>query len=261
MTPKIAPKPAALAVGLVVAFGLVAGSLYVGRAISGGESTSAQTPRGTPTPVPQGEELPAIPDTSQPGWFHAYQLKEDAKPRYNQEIAGIMVGPDIDRRLCPEPVLADEITKAETSGTPVEVEPDYLPEGAQEDKGGADFGACEGEPALATRRYQVAPDEEQMRRVAAGELTFFEAQHGSGITVHRRLSVLPRFMLNLPSERMRAGEVNGLPAVLVEPMFIEGYGHSAVIVWDEGTSVLTAVQATDLTLEETIRIAQGVLER
>jgi hypothetical protein len=244
--------------GLTLVAALVATSFYVGRMASGGGGVSAQDPRGTPTPVPPGQELPAMPDTSQPGWASPYQAIEDAKSRYNQTIAGITVGPDVDSTLCPGPVTSERVAADAVRGTVVDFDPSYLPEGARLD--GEIFATCGDVPSLATREYFIPPNEDDVRRLAAGEITFFEARHGGSFGIHRRITAGPEFLLELPAERMRAGEVAGRPAVLVEPMFPEGYGFSAVVIWDKPTNVMTVVQAHNLTLDETVRITQGVFQ-
>lgn len=203
-----------------------------------------------------------MPDTSQPGWFHPYQLIEDAKPRYNQLVGEILVGPDIDMGgdLCTGTTKPDDITFDSIIGSRVELSPAYLPPGAQADEHTESL-ACEGEPSFATTLYMIPPNEADSRRVKAGEITWFEAQHGGSVTLHRRVRPEASFQSFNPSERMRAGTVAGLPAVLVEPMFAEGYGEAEVIVWDAESSTMTVVQTTDFTLDEAVKIAEGLFTK
>lgn len=239
---------------------LVTGSYFLGRAISGGESTSAQTPRGTPTPVPPGEELPAMPDTSQPGWAHPYTLAEAAKPRFNQQLGEILVGPDIDMGdLCPGPTKPDDIPMDTITGSSVELSPIYLPARARIEH--TEAAACDGKPSLATVEYFIPAVEEDLRRVRDGEITFFEARHSGIVILHRRIRPEASFQSFKPSERMRADTVAGRPAVLVEPMFAEGYGRAEVIIWDAESSTMTVVQTTDFTLGEAVKIAEGLFTK
>jgi len=248
-------------VGALLLATLVTGSYFLGRAISGGESTSAQAPHGTPTPVPAGEELPALPDTSQPGWARPYVDREQRLPRYEQTISGITVGPDVDATLCPEGIPAERVTYDATVASAVAIAPTYLPDNAKETLESAIFTACDGTPYLATREYLVLSDEADMRRVAAGEITFFEARHAAAFGIHRRILREPAFPSALSSERARPTEISGLPAVVFDPMFAEGFGDASILLWDKDTMVMTVIQTTAMTISEAIRIAEGVLNQ
>ena len=248
--------------GVLVA--LAVGAFFVGRELSGGESaaagpedapveTAAQNATGAPA------ALPEVPDTSKLNWHIPYMLAEDAKPRFDQVINGIAIGPTVKGEGCPGGVKSDEIGVQATVGTAVEISPAYLPAGAVP-SGIEHYYACSGTPVNAQVYYYIAPDEDQMQRVSRGELTFFQAQHGGWFAIARLQTPTPLYFGGgIASERFHPGSVNGYPAAIGAPIFAEGFGPAAVLVWDEDRQLLTIVEGGDLTVDELTRIAEGVM--
>jgi hypothetical protein len=248
--------------GVLVA--LAVGAFFLGRELSGGESAvagpddapvepAAQDATGAPT------ALPAVPDTSKLNWAIPYMLAEDAKPRFNQVINGIAIGPTVKGEGCPGGVLSDEIPGEATIGSAVEISPAYLPDGAVP-TGIAHYYACTGTPVNAQVDYYVAPDDAEMQRVSRGEMTFFDARHGGWFYIRREQTSTPIYFGGpIASERFHPASVLDYPAAIGNPIFEAGFGPAAVLVWDKDRQLLTIVEGTDLTVAELTRIAEGVI--
>jgi hypothetical protein len=218
---------------------------------------ASPTPRATPAPTAPGAAspspsvapvttpsapLPLQPDTSQPGWYRPYLEAERGKPRFDQVVNGITVGPTAFARgvpTCPQGLEDAPVTRA--AGTPLQVEPAYLPEGARED-GDAAAVVCQGVVAAAQRLYSVAADPARGSRGGRFSIVRWRGE--------------PRAPVTIAAERWTAGAVGGRPAAIATPILPIGLGESAVVAYSDG--IVTVVQAANLPIEEVRRITEGV---
>jgi hypothetical protein len=108
--------------------------------------------------------------------------------------------------------------------------------------------------------YRIAPDEEDLRLVENGQLSFFDANHGGYVTVHRSVLETPAYHGGgIASDRFRPANVAGYAAVIGDPIFAEGFGLAAVVVWDPERQVLTVVEGSDIVVDDLVRIVEGIL--
>jgi hypothetical protein len=120
------------------------------------------------------------------------------------------------------------------TGTPLEIDPTYLPAGSEEIP--ATFGPtiCKGIVAHVQREWVI-------RGKGDFYIIRYQGQHA--------------FEVDAPPERISAATVDGKPAVLVEPL-VEGYDYSTVILSEDFG--FTVVAVFGLSLQETVRIAEGL---
>ncbi len=236
---------AAVAVALVAVAVLTFSVARQVRGMGGGQLAAAQPAQPTPPPVPPGG-LPANPDTTKPWWHVPYLQAERAKPRFDQTINGITVGPTSKQRGGPVcvPGSAQDVAIDQAAGTPVMLTPKYLPVGIAQSVASAVVCQVGGaKQAIGTeRQYWVEPDRKAGRR-------------GGTVTIARRYGG-PRVAIDIPAERWSAGTVAGHPAAIAKPILPMGLGQSAVVVYANG--VITWLQATSFTLDELLRIAEGL---
>lgn len=197
----------------------------------------------------------SVPDTSRPFWFVPYENAERQKPRYDQVINGIAIGPSV-----PEPAqqacLREETPDAaDVAASRVAFRPRWLPDGSLLDH--ERTAACGGVAVLFQQRFYVPPDESADADIRSGRKTYFEVGHGGGFTIRRELLSEPYARSDLASERWTATKVAGRPAAIAKPM-LEGFGESSVVVWDDG--VQTTIEADGLTVDDILRIAEGLFE-
>jgi hypothetical protein len=239
---------------LVVAGGSsgVLGALH-GADVSNGAAALAplsDPPRpATPTPEPSSTPLPANPDTSKGGWAIPYLEADRLKPRHNRMVNSIAVGPSV--QIMPsvtcQPGSPQWAPIDQAVGSPVAIAPKYLPPGTA--LGPARATLCSnaaGQTIVigADADYWIPPD------VAHGD-------RGGAFSVSRGFVSPPAATLSIPDERWSGGTIAGHPAAVARPILANGLGESAVVIASDG-GVITIVQATGLTLENVLRIAEGL---
>ena len=205
-----------------------------------------------PEPTAELKSLPA-------DWDRYFN--EDAqKPRFNQEINGILVGPTAAgpdySGLCTEVGVTPQWVDPErAAGAVVDVNPAYLPEGVELSWPWmpADVTECDGTVVSVLKEYHVSAK--------------YSAQHegvllwsGGGFSIWRMLSTIRAFPLSGAAERMGPISIAGRPAVLmraVMPGGVDiGMGHMAIVIAEDFG--LTAIQGSGLPLDEFIKIAEGL---
>jgi hypothetical protein len=179
-------------------------------------------------------------------WYVALLEEERIKPRAEQVIAGIKIGPRLVPRGGPcegTPSSAPNtgpISEAQTSGTPLEVSPKFLPPGTE--KLWTLAGECRGTLASVEVQLFVPAD------IPSGRF-------GGALNIFRFRGEL-EFGLDLPAERMAEGKIAGRPAVLVSPITDSGFGESAVVIQEDFG--LTVIRATGVRLQELIQIGESL---
>lgn len=190
---------------------------------------------------PGGEQTEAGPDIVAE-WEQARQ-EELAKPRFEGVVNGIRLyptnaDPAVQRKDACSDVKPDEVERVSMSavaGTPMEIIPTYLPPGADEVDPMWRPIVCKGILVYVERRWLIRGKADfSIRRHQGEQATSIEAS----------------------ADRISAATVGGKPAVLVEPITLDGYGYSmAIVAEDFGTTVVVAF---GLPLEETVKIAEGL---
>ncbi|MEX1022886.1 MAG: hypothetical protein WD058_07040, partial [Dehalococcoidia bacterium] len=161
---------------------------------------------------------------------------------------GIRIGRSVDRILADHPACADVSQQRashephEAAGTEIDPYPAYLPPGA------------EGEQFAATICRDTI--------INAGVEFSFEV--GTASAWGGTFSVVRmRGDHSVPAiwttDRLRAIEVDGRRAVLVEPLTQDGWGRAALYVHEAWG--VTLVQAANLTSDEMIKIAESLSRR
>lgn len=209
-------------------------------------ATSTTAPVATATLVPFPPPLPENPADASTDLYFIYEWVEDRKPHYDQVLNGVLVGPTVIPSWCPPGIKGTHLPLEALDGTVLEFTPGYLPEDASESTSDSSAWGC-GEDLLKVERHFGQPGN--------------AVRHGGFIGIHRTLTDKPAVEVERPAERMKEGEIAGLPAVIVEPMLPEPYQHwtnVTVIVWDAPAGLLTVVETVGFTLDETIRIAEGL---
>ena len=205
-----------------------------------------------PEPTAELKSLPA-------DWDRYFN--EDAqKPRFNQEINGILVGPTAAgpdySGLCTEPGVTPQWVGPEIAvGAVVDVNPAYLPEGVELSWPWmpADVTECDGTVVSVLKEYHVSAKYSDQH---TGVLLW----SGGGFSIWRMLSTIRAFPLSGAAERMGPISIAGRPAVLmraVMPGGVDiGMGHMAIVIAEDFG--LTVLQGDGLPLEEFIKIAEGL---
>lgn len=245
----------AAAVGslLAVAIGFTAARLS-----DEAEPRAAAEP-ATTTPGPRHPAVAVIDgyviDTSDPNWQDPWLDAERAKPRYDQVLNGIAVGPTV-RVEAPRCRGYFQSVDQAAKDPLLSIEPGYLPPSSQLESKEAD-GCADG----ATKyflHYVIPGDLSQGEKVARREANWFEIQHGSYFHIIRRKQATPALQVSsIPAERWSAAIIGGKPAAVARPI-IGSFGEAMVLVWDASAGVLTQVGGDNLALEELIRIAEGL---
>jgi hypothetical protein len=241
---------------------LAALGVAVGGACNGGSSDAptaaatapgmvfpTATPPGGPSPtatVPILPPLPPDPADASTDLYFIYKWAEDIKPHYDQVIADILIGPDVVPKWCPAGVKVNRLPLEAAVGTRLEFDPAYLPEDTRESEDEAGLSGCGDVPVHLERHYWQRGN---------------AVRYGGFVHIRRTLTSEPAVQVRRPAERMKQGQIAGLPAVIVEPMLPEPYQHwteVTIAVWDEQANVFSVVETTGFTLDETIRIAEGL---
>jgi hypothetical protein len=205
-----------------------------------------------------GSEPTAQPKSLPADWDRYFN--EDArKPRFDQEINGVLVGPTApepdDGGLCAG-VTPQWVTPERAAGTVVDVNPAYLPEGvglSGPPELAIEVVECSGTVISVIKYYNVPAkysDEHE------GVLLW----SGGDFSIWRMLSTTHTFPLFGASERMEPISIEGKPAVLMRPVMPAdvdvGVGDGAIVIADDFG--LTAIQGGGLPLGEFIKIAEGL---
>lgn len=241
---------AVLAVG---ALGVVAA-----RSLGDDDATATASQDATPTP---GERRTVtidgqVVDTTTSEWMARYREEEAKKPRFDQEINGIRVGPTVANAPAPEACRGLPALTPETIDDPeLTREPGYLPAFSEFEFAEAD--GCAGHAQEFFRHYVVPADPAAADLVTSGEKSWFDVRHGGVFHVIRRRMDQPRLNVSeIAAERWQAGTIAGRPAAIARPI-IGSFGPAMVLVWDKDTGILTQVSGDDMALEELTRIAES----
>ena len=198
----------------------------------------------------RSEYQPPVATPRDPGWFLPLIEEDRAKPRFDQTINGITVGPTSSRRGGPCEGLSG--TSAEVSSGPYDrdragqlrIEPKYLPAGTLTSDGVLLQGlvVCRGVPASTSRLFEVPADRSTGR-------------FGGPIVIARYVGE-PYALISEPAERFQPGLIGDRKAVFVKPITIDGLGKSAVVVAE--SFGLTVIEAQGLSLAEVVKVAEGL---
>src|SRR4030042_6901114 len=195
-------------------------------------------------------------------------LDEDArKPRFNQEINGILVGPGESRPalesgscleartdLCTG-VTPEWVDPERAVGTVVDVNPGYLPDGVGT-TGAEPEGVVEcGGTVFSVLKYYNVPSRFSGKG-QTGDLLW----SGGSFSIWRMLSEKHAFPLMGAAERMAPISIAGRPAVLMRPVMPGGadvgFDRVAIVIAEDFG--LTVIQGSGLPLGEFIKIAEGL---
>ena len=175
--------------------------------------------------------------------------QDNALPRYDQTVNGIEVGPTVER--------GNAICAAGPGSVLVKLA--YSPEGTESDTAGDRTDNCkDGNVFADDRHFRIPPNEDDLRKVDAGQLSFFNARHGGFFEVYRERVDKAAYENGFASSRLTAATVAGHPAVVGPPIFEAGFGNSLIVVYDQSTRILTVIHGDDLSLEDLLKVAEGV---
>lgn len=230
----------------VVATSLGVVSFVVVRSVDDkGPAVEAEQPNPYDVAPPGPEVTPvpgSTPDVTKPWWYVPYENEDFQKPRYEQTINGITVGPETPepRGPCTGASSVQDIPFEKTVGSPVEVNPAHLPKGATLIL--IEAVECDGIIAAAGLEYEF-PADPSIRRF------------GGTVLIGRRVGD-PAAAMGMAAERWVATTVAGHPAIMAGTIVPFGFGDSAILVYADG--VLTRIQALGLENEELLRVAEGL---
>jgi len=200
----------------------------------------AQSPTAT---VVRSQWVPPTPTVPPPlAELERLRQEEASKPKFEGVLNGIRFyardAPAEEQRKSPcTDAKPEEVQHPDMSaavGTPMEIVPAYLPAGAEENP--PTFGpvvVCKGIVAWVERRWGVP----------GGDFNIIR-QQGERATP-----------IDVPAERLSSATVGGKPAVLVKPL-VEGYDFATVYLAEDFG--ITVVSVFGLSMEETIKIAEGL---
>jgi hypothetical protein len=210
-------------------------------------------------PTGDGAE-PTSEPKSLPADWDRYFNEDYGKPRFDQEINGILVGPTApepdDGGLCAGPDVDLRYLSGEAVvDSDLDFEPGYLPEGVQLSPSPAAVAVlkCDGTVVSVLKQYDVPPKYSDQHE---GVLLW----SGGGFSIWRMLSTTHTFPLFGAAERMGPITVAGRPAVLMRPVMPAsvdiGMGSGAIVIAEDFG--LTAIQGSGLPVGEFIKIAEGL---
>ena len=234
----------------LAAVGLAGAAFWAGRSL--GERTPAVADLAQ-TPVAEGAtpEPGETPDPAHPETLIKWVNRDSSLPRLDQVVAGISVGPNAERGGGPcmtkRPPVDLEFSRA--AGSQVDIQPRFMPEGAELRTSGA--VQCGDEVAIAEVFYRLPVADDILGRVAAGE-RYWDLPRGGSIQILRLIG-RPAEASSIAAERWYAGSVAGYPAAIGRPILDEGLGDCEVMIYGDG--VLTVVRTTNISLAVTLQIA------
>jgi hypothetical protein len=192
-------------------------------------------------------------------------LEEDAqKPRFNQEINGILVGPggpgesgaglESQTGLCTG-VTPQWVGPEEAAGTVVDFNPSYLPEGVGTTGAEQEEVVECGGTAISVLKYYNVP-----AKFSGEDQTGYMLWSGGSFSIWRMLATRRSFPLMGAAERMGPISIAGRPGVLMRPIMPGGadvgFGDLAIVIAEDFG--LTVIQGGGLPLAEFIKIAEGL---
>jgi hypothetical protein len=197
---------------------------------------------------------------SLPADWDRYFNEDYGKPRSDQEINGILVGPTAREPdyngLCAGPDVDSRYLPAgSVVGGDLDFDPGYLPEGVQPVPSPAAVAVrtCSGTIVTVLKEYDVSPKYSDQHE---GVLLW----SGGGFSIMRERSSIRAFPLFGAAERMGPITVAGRPAVLMRPVMPAGVdigmGDMAIVIAEDFG--LTAIQGGGLPVDEFIKIAEGL---
>jgi len=196
-----------------------------------------------------------------PFWYAPYFEEDFKKPRLNEQVInGILVGPDLELAprsgLCQEKgseaqYVPSEELEQRSGGTPLEINPSYLPEGVKLER--AEGAECGGTLVNVVKYYNV-PTRENPAEL--GVLLW----SGGVFSVSRNLSTVRQFPLDGAAERVAPMSIKGRPAVVMRPVMPAGVdaGIGAVTIVIADDFGITAIEGDGLPLSEFIRVAESL---
>ena len=238
-----------------------AGSFLAARNIAPGQEAAAG-PDDTAPPFGATPAPGTTPDTTRPFWGLPYRTADEAKPRFDQTINGILVGPTVAEydgsRFCPS--RDGKLVSLADAAGPGAIRPSYLPPGAvlEDFLDRSHAIICEGTVLAAQADYVIPAEPDVLGRIERGEVNWFAARHGGSFTILSKRVEYPAFKSNLAADRWQGITVKARPAVLGREIIEPGFGPSALIVAD-GEYQLT-IRGTEITGSELIKIAEGILK-
>jgi len=258
--PRAWTATAGLILGATLLIAIVVSGYALGRRAGKGNDAEA---------APQAIEVGAAPqqiDTSDPDWQIPFLEAWKNAPRFDQVINGIAVGPtvEISGTICGPGTEPRSAKPGDERGTPVEIIPKYVPAGARvlapwTDSG--NFVRCGDRMAVSTLHIALAAVDDVDKRVAAGE-SWFQVPHGGLVGIAKwqfRQDAQPKLPAQVPASSWFATSIGGLPAAVARPAVDAGLGQGVVAVWNKETAVMTIVDSRNLSLEELIKVAEGVI--
>jgi len=197
--------------------------------------------RAEPTPTPEGMAVPT-PTPPSRAELERLRLEDEAKPRFEGVVNGVQIYPTTAAApprqwACSDakPEEVHHVSIDAVAGTPMEINPTYLPSGAEETLATLPPAVCRGTVAYVERRW-ITRDK--------GAEIFIARREGE-----RAIN------WDAPSERIAAATVAAKPAVLVKPL-LEGDDYAGVILVEDFG--VTVVRVFGLTLDEAVAIAGGL---
>ena len=235
---------------------------FLARNFSDGETAGAnQAIISDESELPGSDSTPppGDVDTSKPGWYTPYENAERAKPRYDQTIAGIRVGPNVDDPgvpNCGSGEARDETDFDFVNKGYLAILPGFLPDRAVLGRHVA--SVCRGVVVTHVAEYEVVADDDADAQTAGGT-PWEDVEHGGKVTVFRSLASGPVYRTgNHAAERWREVAVAGRPAAVADPILPLGLGRSAIVLWEAENGVRTIITGTNRTTEELLRIAEAL---
>ncbi len=196
------------------------------------------------------------PDTTQPFWYTRYLNEDAAKPRFDQVVNGIRVGPTVAYDGAPPcaPGAATLVGAAEANGTPLET-PFQPGRGTlQRD----DTIACNGALVAHELEYYTAPDPNLDANLRSGRARWETSAHGTALSIYRSLTSAPAWNCGIAADRWYAGSIKGMPAAIARPAHDIGLGVSTIVIWDPKAGVQTTLVATNMTIGQLTAFAEAL---